>query len=291
MSSMAYRAVIVNLEGCAVKSNGRLLKSTAEALAAVEQKGVRLLYVSGRSVPYARRLLKTLKHTGYFVSHSGSIISNTKDEKLFTNYLSEEQTYETVLFLEGLNCNVRIVHEELTMGNRKNLNSNFIGKAVLGVNDPLFYPTQFTDDLSETIRVSPVSAPKIEAHFLTEQECTLAARRLIEHFHAIEVQRARPLRLDITPKGVTLRSSIETVLSHYNLVPDEVMYVGSQLLDAPMYERVPYRVTMGNADERIRNAANWTTRGNDDDGLGYVMKEIFRKQFPFAFLTTLSQQQ
>ncbi|MGL4521053.1 MAG: HAD hydrolase family protein [Bacilli bacterium] len=285
---MTLKGVIVNVEEAMLRSNGRIAKSTIEAIQFVESKGVRIIFVSGRNVQFLKRLARHTKNDNYFVSHAGSCISNTSGQLLRNAHLSEEQTYEVVLFLEKLGCNIRIVHENFSIGNRNNLASNTIAKAVLGYNEPLFYPTQFTDDLSETIRISPVSAPKIEAHFTTEQDAKNGIRALRSQFAHLTIAAQNDRSLDITPPNCSVATAVDTILAQYDLRHEEMLYIAGALSDVEVYSKCALKVAMAQSDVSIRATADWLTRSADDDGVAYVLKEIFRKQFPLPFLKQIA---
>ena len=47
-------------------------------------------------------------------------------------------------------------------------------------------------------------------------------------------------------------------------------------------------VAMGNGDAELKAAADWITRSNDEDGVPYMVKELFRKQYQFQFLEKMN---
>ena len=42
-------------------------------------------------------------------------------------------------------------------------------------------------------------------------------------------------------------------------------------------------VAMGNSPVELKQAADWITRSNSENGVEYMIKEHFRKQFRFRF--------
>ena len=47
-------------------------------------------------------------------------------------------------------------------------------------------------------------------------------------------------------------------------------------------------VAMGNSDQELKRRANWIARSNDDDGVAFTIKELFRKQYQLEFLEKMN---
>lgn len=66
------------------------------------------------------KIAKALKiPTSTLVTHSGAFIADKLDEPLHVKKLTEEKTFNLVQILESFDCNVRLLHEKFSIGNRK----------------------------------------------------------------------------------------------------------------------------------------------------------------------------
>ncbi|KAA5620576.1 haloacid dehalogenase, partial [Pseudomonas aeruginosa] len=72
--------------------------------------------------------------------------------------------------LENFNCNIRLMHERYSLGNRKKVKKNLVVQTVLSSSDPFFYPTQFVDSLGDVLIDEPIAVPKIDVYFATDEE-------------------------------------------------------------------------------------------------------------------------
>ncbi len=71
---MIYRMLALNIDGTLLQSNGRLHKSTKEAIEYVQQKGIYVTLVTSRSFPSAKKVAKALKINSLLVTHRGHIL-------------------------------------------------------------------------------------------------------------------------------------------------------------------------------------------------------------------------
>ncbi|MDL0436801.1 MULTISPECIES: Cof-type HAD-IIB family hydrolase [unclassified Niallia] len=285
---MIYRLLALNIDGTLIQSNGRLSKSTKDAIEYVQQKGIYVTLVTSRSLPSARKVAKALKLNNYIVTHQGALISDNAEQTLYVNRLTDELTYEIVRFLEGFICQIRIVHEKFSLANKSRLNHNMLAKTVFNSGDPVFYSHQFVEVLSEVLLEEPVSAPKIEVYFEDKKDCLDAKEVLDKMFDEINIVQMNDLRLEVLPEGVNKLNGLLYLAEHLGINRREVVVIGDSLDDKDMIEAAGLGVAMGNAPSELKFAADWVTRSNNQDGVAYMVKEHFRKQQPIEFLRKMN---
>ena len=71
---------------------------------------------------------------------------------------------------------------------------------------------------------------------------------------------------------------------HLNISLNEMVAIGDSMEDLEIIENVGLGVAMGNSPVELKQAADWITRSNSENGVEYMIKEHFRKQFPLPFL-------
>ncbi|MGM9988921.1 MAG: Cof-type HAD-IIB family hydrolase [Bacillaceae bacterium] len=282
---MLYRMLAINIDGTLLTNNRRLTKETKDAIAFVKSKDVYITLFTSRNYASAQKVAKALHVDMPIITHSGAIIANDIDNPIYRKVISEEETYELVKALEYYDCNIRISTEKFTIGNRKKLQSNIIARAVFSSADPIFYPVQFVEKLSDALQEQPVSAPKIDLHFIDEDEKEDAMLMLKEKFAKnIFIGNEEPYKLEIMAKGVSRVNSLLRLANHYQVKLNEVIAIGDSSWDREIIGSVGLGVAMGHAPYDVKRLAKWITRSNNENGVAYTIVEHFRKQFPFAFL-------
>lgn len=281
---MIYRLLAINIDGTLLRSNGRLQKGTKEAIDFVRDKEVYVTLYTSRNFQSAERIAKALKLESILITHSGSFLSSSLDTPFIQNRLSEEKTFNLVQVLEHFDCNIRITHERFSLGNRRKLSSNVIARAVLSNADPVFYPIQFVESLGDTLRDEPVSAPKIDVFFSNKEEKDRTLQTIREEFDDVSVSECSDYRIEILPLGASKLHGLQLLGEHLNIELHEMVAIGDSIDDIEVLEHVGLGVAMGNAPLSVKHAADWITRSNNENGVTYMIKEHFRKQFPLTFL-------
>lgn len=285
---MIYRMLALNIDGTLLQSNGRLHKSTKEAVEYVQQKGIYVTLVTSRSFPSAKKVAKALKINSLLVTHRGAYIAGSLEKPIMVKRIPEDVTFEIVRLLEGFTCQIRLVHEKYSLANKTKLNSNMLAKTVFTTGDPIFYSQQFVDILSDTILDEPVTPPKIEIYFEDKEDLRDAQDAINGMFEDIETIKLNDLRLDVVPAGVSKLNGLLYLGEHLGISRNQMVVIGDSIDDLEMIEAVGLGVAMGNAPAEVKKAADWLTRSNDQNGVSYMVKEHFRKQQPIEFLRKMN---
>lgn len=285
---MIFRLLALNIDGTLLQSNGRLHRSTKEAIHYVQKKGVDVTLVTSRSYPSANKLAKAFKINIPIVTNRGAFIANTLEEPIFEKKIDADVAFEIVRFLEGFQCQFRLNNEEYSIGNRSKLTNNLMTKTIFSSADPAFYSHQFVDIVSEALTDTPMNPSKIEVYFEDEEDLDDALKALDGMFSEINLVKVNKLKLDIVPEGVTKLSGLLRVGEQLGLTSKEIVYIGDDFDDIPLIDAVGLGVAMGNSSFEVKKAADWVTRSNNQHGVTYMVKEHFRKQPPIEFLRKMN---
>ncbi len=285
---MIYRLLALNVDGTVLQPNGRIHKSTKEAIAYVQQKGIYVTLVTSRSFPAAKKVAKALKINAPLITHQGAYIAEEQGKPIIQKSIPEEITYEIIRFLEGFPCQIRIVQDEFSLANKYKLNHNLLAKTVFTTGDPMFYSQQFVDSISETLRDDPTHAPKIEVYFEYEDDLEDAKEALSSIYTETNMTKLNDFRLDILPQDVSKLSGLRALGDHLGIALKEMVVIGDGLDDIEMIEACGLGVSMGNASPEVKKASDWVTRSNNQHGVAYMVKEHFRKQQPIEFLRKMN---
>ncbi|KAM0755648.1 HAD-like protein [Meredithblackwellia eburnea MCA 4105] len=96
--------------------------------------------------------------------------------------------------------------------------------------------------------------------------------------------RALPYIIEIVADGVDKSGALEYFCSKFDIKPENVLTFGDGENDVGMFKAAGYAVSMGNAMEAPRKAADYATATNNEGGVGQFLDRVFRPSFPDAAL-------
>lgn len=280
---MAYRLLALDVDGTILGSNHRLARQTKEAIEFVKRKGVYVTLATGRAFPSAQKVAKALKLETDLITHDGAFIASSMENTTFEKRMNNEKAYHIVELLEKHNCHIRVMHEKFAIGNKIRQKNFLVAKMTIGIGDPLFYPVTFVDSLSNYLLTEPVMPPKIHAYFFNENERLKVKEELLQEIPGIHLTSSSDGALEIVSEGISKARGLQILGEKLGIGLNEMVAIGASENDIEMITQVGLGVAMGNAPRKIRDQADWVTRSNDQKGVAYMVREVFRKQLNMQF--------
>lgn len=83
-----------------------------------------------------------------------------------------------------------------------------------------------------------------------------------------------PMSGEITRKNITKANGIDVIAKHYHAKREDIISVGDNYNDLPMFEKSGYSIAMGNSVEDVKKAADLVTDDIDHDGIYNAFKTL-----------------
>lgn len=103
-------------------------------------------------------------------------------------------------------------------------------------------------------------------------------RRKLAELGEFEVTNSHPYNLEINPRGVSKAAALREVCRRLGLEMSEVAAAGDSLNDVEMIRSAGFGVAMGNAQPAVKQAAQWVTATNDEDGVALMIRKILEER-------------
>ncbi|WP_160112646.1 HAD hydrolase family protein [Salicibibacter kimchii] len=277
---MNYRLLALSVDGAILKDNSRLSRTTKEAIEFVRNKGVYVTLVTHRSYQQANKIAKALRMEHEMICYGGSLIAGRADKPLYAQRMPVEMARDITFELERFGCQIIVEHENFELTNRLHQPQNLLGRMTVSVSESLFYPQTVVEHISDHIDLHRIAPLRMKVDFDRNEEKEAAIehlRSIIPGLNIVEQEGDIPsvhLKLNEANKSETLLYLGLELGIH----PEEMVAVAAKEEDEEMLNAVGLGVAMGQSSLQLRKSADWVTRSNDQDGLAYMIKEVFRKQ-------------
>ncbi|GAE94419.1 hydrolase [Gracilibacillus boraciitolerans JCM 21714] len=96
---------------------------------------------------------------------------------------------------------------------------------------------------------------------------------VIESWEEVELSNSSPTNIEVNAVGVNKAAAIDVVCERLGINMSQVMAMGDSLNDIKMIEQAGLGIAMGNAQEAVKDAADWQTSSNEEDGVAKAIKE------------------
>ncbi len=284
---MIYRMLAINLDGALLSSKGKAHKLSKRSLSEVVNKGIEVALFSTLSYGHAYKIAKQFPGNVHIISNQGGFIAENQTQPIYVKRISESNTLDMVRLLESMDCHIRVIHEEATFANTIHFPTQVSSKIRWTSNDYTFYTQQYVESLTEYLIVEPISPLQIDVYFENDDDQIDAITALRTLFDNITISVDPEGRMVILPELVSLSNGLHYLLDRLQISMAETVVVGCHDKDVDIVENAGIGIATANATLAVKNVADWITRSNDELGVSYVVREVFRKQQPIEFLNKM----
>jgi hydroxymethylpyrimidine pyrophosphatase-like HAD family hydrolase len=92
-----------------------------------------------------------------------------------------------------------------------------------------------------------------------------------------ELTNSHPFNIEVNPHGVSKATGLQTVCDYLEIDREQVIAVGDSLNDVAMLQWAGMGVAMGNAQDAVKEAADWTTDTLDQHGVAKVIQSVLSR--------------
>lgn len=269
---MDYKLLVLDIDGTLANNKKEITPYTLEVINEVQASGVKVVLASGRPtygiVPIAEKIGMD-KFGGYILSFNGGKI---------IEYPSMEVVYESTLPLE-------LIPSLYDIAKSKETN-------IITYQDK-YIITETEDDkyVQHEIMLTKMTPKKVDnfveyVDFIPDK-CLIVGdpEKLIPM--AIEINnlfgdkmsafRSEPFFLELVPKGIDKALSLERLLAVLDFKREEMIAAGDGFNDLSMIKYAGLGVAMANAQEAVKEVADYITLSNEEDGVAYMAKKFILK--------------
>lgn len=257
------KLVAIDVDDTLLNSQGRLLKSTIEVIKKAVERDIKIVLCSGRPLAGVKHFLNELgltQNNQYVITFNGAVIE-TVTGKILQKSGIDRVTYEKIdQYSKEHGVDYNIVDENSTIIT-SNLNVNRITVV------------QAWENSAGVLIRKPDELPKddqvIKAVFGDEKDKLDQVEADVVKTFGKEnyVVRAADNFLEIMHPAVNKGAALKFLAKELELDTAEVMAIGDERNDIPMFKVAGTSVVMGNGSAEAKKYADYVTSTNDESGI------------------------
>ncbi|EIC96158.1 Cof-like hydrolase [Lachnoanaerobaculum saburreum F0468] len=261
----------LDLDGTLTDSKKRISERTKESIDKFIAAGGTVALASGRptfGVMPVAKILELDKKGGYILSYNGGCFLDCKNNKqLFMKELTHE--YLPILEKQAKEFGINLM--------------TYNGDKAYALDiDEQYYMIEININHFIRVKANPLT-PKITFPII---KCLMTAdgdylakveKEMKKYWEGkLNIVRSEPYFLEVTEVGIDKASTITNMVKKLGKSVDNLICCGDGFNDLSMIRAAGIGVAMANAQERVRAAADYITKSNDEDGIVDVVENLFK---------------
>lgn len=266
---MRRKILALDLDGTLTNSKKEITPRTREAISKMQEQGHQIVLASGRPTPGVTSVAKILeldRKGGYMLSYNGAKITDCRTgEILYQKTMPPEIVPEIFSLAKEMGIGMMTYQPDgIIAGEHRDeymeLEARINGLEIRQYKDPA---SQLTVPVNKCLGTAPAEvAAQKEKVF---EEC---------FGDRMDVDRSEPFFIELTPKGVNKAASLEAFCQIVGANREDLIACGDGFNDRTMIEYAGLGIAMANAQDSVKELADYITASNDEDGVAQVIEKF-----------------
>lgn len=272
-----YSIIALDLDGTLTKADKTVSAHTRDTLIKAQQQGMKVVLASGRptnGMAFIADELRLADFGGMVLAYNGGEITDWQTKEVINRVPFPDEAVPVIYrfakskgFAMMTYCGKQIFTE--ANGNKYVMQSAFRNRMEIRVVDDFLTATREWGVLPKCMVVGDPDRLGVFEDELREYAKDMESMRTVDFF------RSEPYYLEIVPKGIDKGACLQLVLDHYGMTRDALIACGDAYNDMGMIEFAGLGVAMGNAQDCVKQTADYITDSNEADGVAKVVEKFY----------------
>ena len=267
-----YSAVFLDIDGTLLDSRHRIMPRTQSHLKHLHQRGIPIILCSARPPKGVNLVAEQAGVCGPVACYNGGLIYDENS---------------TILRDVGINIHLAMDFRQFAAARFPDLVVSAYLYNVWLAEDPQHPLIEQEAEISGCtplkVSLEKASGTVSHVHKLLCMGDAIRIRALQkevqQHFPQLMALRSKGTYLEILPAESTKGSAVQVLLDHYGLSAKQAVAFGDSDVDVDMLQYCGLGVAMGNAPQQVKEAADYVTASNDEEGV-YIALNSLRLKAP-----------
>jgi len=264
-----YKILALDLDGTLTNSKKEITPHTIDVLIQAQQKGLRIVLASGRPIQGITPLAVQLhlkEYGGYIMAFNGGLIIDCATGETIYQKLLDTSVYKH-LYEVGNTKGFKILSYKDNCIACEDIENEYVRYAARLNKMKLKKLNNFLEE---------INLPEPKCLIVgKEEKLAILEKELAEYYKGkMSIYRSEPFFLEVLPLGIEKARQLAFLLNHLGMKKEELMVCGDGYNDLGMIEYAGLGIAMSNAQVVVKEAADYITLSNEEDGVAAAVKKF-----------------
>lgn len=268
-----YKLIVTDMDGTVLGGNHKITEENMRALKEADERGVKVVFATGRFHDSAKEHVTFLEEVMPIVSSNGAIIKHPiTNEVLYCNSIDKDISLKIVETLDNLDLSYQIytdneILQKYKTEEEKIKMQDFI-KNTFSDKTEIIFKKDLKEDIKD-LNILKFNVVDFERPLLMKE-----ARKEVEKIEGLEVTSSWNDNVEIMNAGSSKGNAVKFLCELLNIDKEEIIAFGDNYNDISMLEYVGMGVAMGNAEEDVKKIASYITDSNIESGVAKAIDDL-----------------
>lgn len=260
-----YKLVAIDIDDTLITDEKQITPGTSKAIRQAVEQGVHVTLATGRMYASARAIAEQLELDVPIITYQGSLIKTALDGKvLYERHVPLDITEAVMQYCDDHDLHLQAYHNDQLYA--KKINQKLLDYCAISN-----VPYTIEPDLQKLASLPQTKLIIIDDPKLLDE---LAVRFREQFGERVHITKSKPHFLEfIHPEG-TKGHALRFLAEQFNVPLKSVIAIGDSWNDLEMLETAGLGVAMDNAVPALKEAADYVTLSNNEEGVRHVFEKF-----------------
>lgn len=267
------RLIALDLDGTLLGSDKQLSEENAAALARAAEEGIEIVPATGRFYRGMPQNIRELPYVRYVITVNGAqVFDVARQETVCGSEIPWERAVAVMERLDKLDVIYDCYQDGWGWMTRAFYDKAEQYAANVHSLDMIKNLRTPVPELKATLKERAKGVQKIQIFFRDMALRAEMLRAFPQEFPDLVVTSSIVNNIEFNSREATKGVALEKLAAHLGVPVEQTMAFGDDRNDIPMLRAAGIGVAMGNAEEEVKNAADYVTDRCDDSGVAHAMR-------------------
>jgi Cof subfamily protein (haloacid dehalogenase superfamily) len=270
---MDYKLIVTDMDGTLLSNHHEISEENKEALKKAIDKGIKVAIATGRIYTSARNYAKLLGINTPIIACNGAII---KEEHTGHVIYEDKIEYNTCTKIIDILDKYDLFYQFYTADSLfcKELTHSSLRyyKFNQSVSEDMKINIVIDNNIKEVIKDKDI----LKVIIIEDENVALLQeiKKELKHIDNIEICSSWHTNIEIMNKGVNKGHAVKRLAEFLGIKREEIITFGDNYNDLSMIEYAGMGVAMGNAEDLVKEKANYITDKNTESGVARALNKL-----------------
>jgi len=260
---MKISLVISDVDATLITSEHEITPRALQAVRDLKKRGIAFTVASSRPPRGLHGFLEQLKLTESFAAFNGGVIQKPTGETLLKHTVSHEICESAFEITQEFGVELWIYCDHDWHVGRI---TPFVEREQNTIGFKAVFENNLRDVFGMAAKLVIVGNPAIIEELEPVAMATFGKQ--------VSATKSKPRFLDITAQEANKGSVVKELAKILSIPAAEIAVIGDGLNDVLMFEQAGFSIAMGQAEAKVKNAANIITKANTEEGFAYAIEKF-----------------
>jgi len=271
---MDYKLICIDMDGTLLDDKKTISERNLRAIRLANEKGLRIVVSTGRIFTSANYFSEILGVKSPVIASNGAYIrEKDRDEIVYNAALGEDKCKKLLSVFKQYDIYPHYYTSDIVFTENIEYSSRFYKETNKTLSDDKKIKVLLVKDWDKVFKEQGMEIFKCVGVDVNLDKIE-KAKISIKNMNDFEVVSSNFDNFEVTNKGVTKGNAVKILADYYGINKEQVICIGDSENDLSMIKFAGLGVAMGNADENVKEAAQYITDTNNNDGVAKVIEKF-----------------